>query len=478
VVERGIKSSAMAAFVFGPKDQPQMFRLEQTGLFECGAQKDLGYSALKLLWRLVEHAGTAYSNDAIAGFLSPVGNRDQFVRERIEEIRHALGRHGKEAVKNERFTGYWFDWKPKCPGGSRGILRHLHVSPKLLPRSAAVEKLKRVLLREREAGTCTYLTAAAGMGGIGKTVLASLAMNDPDVQARFPDGIVAITIGRQPSDLWLEGEIRGIHEALIRREALVGEKSDWKSDWTPNNAYDKILDLLRSKAVLLVVDDLWNVKDIRWLPRELGNSGILITTRHREIAGVMPTVATVEADFLTPEEARELLAFHAGTTEDALPPEADKILLHCGHRHNDSRVPAFAVCMAGAMVHRVGNWDNVLRLFGKHQIQEIGPETPKDYDDHRTIYDWIHVSVDFLSTEDRKRYLICSGLKDDAEIEDEFFQTLWKDRDGLLYRSWLGTLNDACLLNWNKEEQIVTFHDLHMDYLRYRASPRFRRGIP
>src|ERR1019366_2647247 len=155
-----------------------------------------------------------------------------------------------EAIRNGRYLGYWFAWPvtklPDEDAASRsGILRHLHVSPKLLPRKAALEKLKRVLLRDREADTCTYLTAAAGMGGIGKTVLASLAMRDPEVQARFPGGIIAITIGRDPSDLWLLKEAKAIHEALVR------STPDWKE---LTDIYDKVLQLLKNKAVLLVVD--------------------------------------------------------------------------------------------------------------------------------------------------------------------------------------------------------------------------------
>jgi hypothetical protein len=47
------------------------------------------------------------------------------------------------------------------------------------------------------AGPNIAVTALAGMGGIGKTVLATALCRDPAVQRAFPDGIAWITIGRE-----------------------------------------------------------------------------------------------------------------------------------------------------------------------------------------------------------------------------------------------------------------------------------------
>ena len=43
------------------------------------------------------------------------------------------------------------------------------------------------------------MTALEGMGDIGKTVLAQALFKDQVVQEAFPDGLVWITVGREPT---------------------------------------------------------------------------------------------------------------------------------------------------------------------------------------------------------------------------------------------------------------------------------------
>jgi NB-ARC domain len=376
-----------------------------------------------------------------------------------------------EVIQNEQGVGYRITWEVQCVDElrrPRGVLRPLRVSPDLIPRTAAVEKLKQALLREPGSGQCTYLTAAAGMGGIGKTALASLAMNDPEVQHRFPDGIIAVTMGRNPSKLRIEEELRAI--------PLVMEEST--AEWTENYAPEKIASLFEGKAVLLVVDDVWDAADITWLPRtDLGNSAMLFTTRHRNFDSAVTSTAMVEADFLTPEEAREMLASRAGLKNmKELPPEADRVLLHCGHRSDSSRVPAFAVCIAGTMAKNLQyNWQDVLDHFANSRIDEL--KAPNQYSEHESVYDWIHASVAFMEPSDRARYLRCCVFQDDEVVPENTFLTRWKrylkagEKPESQVRRWLATLHNACLLNWNGEDREITFHDLHLDYIRWHASP-------
>jgi hypothetical protein len=63
-------------------------------------------------------------------------------------------------------------------------------------RPEAIRALRDAVLAENR-GQPIALTALAGMGGIGKTVLAQALVRDEIVQQAFPDGIVWITIGRE-----------------------------------------------------------------------------------------------------------------------------------------------------------------------------------------------------------------------------------------------------------------------------------------
>src|SRR4051812_26004810 len=68
--------------------------------------------------------------------------------------------------------------------------------PHFIPRENAVTDLRNLIFTEGE-GTNIAVTAVAGMGGIGKTVLAVALCRDTVVQRAFPDGIAWITIGRE-----------------------------------------------------------------------------------------------------------------------------------------------------------------------------------------------------------------------------------------------------------------------------------------
>ena len=49
--------------------------------------------------------------------------------------------------------------------------------------------------------------AISGMGGIGKTVLASALAHDTEVREAFPDGIYWLTFGQNPNLLGLQNQL-------------------------------------------------------------------------------------------------------------------------------------------------------------------------------------------------------------------------------------------------------------------------------
>lgn len=315
----------------------------------------------------------------------------------------------------------------------------------LLPRSASLAKLKQTLLRPPNPNQRTLITAAAGMGGIGKTVLAHLAMHDPEVRQRFPDGIIALTVGHQPDPLRLLDEIRSIPNLLHQDPA----------PFTLSTAKERLETLLAPKAILLVVDDVWDLRDVQWLPKTPQNSAILCTTRDSRIAtGLKADI--VDADYLTHGEAQELLALRAGVA--TLPPQAAGILRRC-------KGLALAVSMIGAQLHGLTDWRPVLTLLENDRLSEI--LAVSDIDEKHRDLSWVtHVSVDALPPHLQQRYLLCAVFPDDTPIPESVFGTLWRDPNA--YQTTLSELDRRYLLAWRHNS--VTFHDLQLSYLRARAN--------
>lgn len=117
------------------------------------------------------------------------------------------------------------------------------------------------------------LTAMRGWPGVGKTTLAAALAHDPDINARFPDGVLWASLGQQPG---LFGELAAWGRAL--------GVSDLNQARTVEEASNLLRGLLRNKRYLLIVDDAWQAEHV--VPFNVGGSGcaLLITTRLPEVA--------------------------------------------------------------------------------------------------------------------------------------------------------------------------------------------------
>jgi hypothetical protein len=140
-------------------------------------------------------------------------------------------------------------------------------------RPDALAAVKERLLRE--SGQTLVVSAIAGLGGLGKSVLATAIVLDEEVRQRFEDGILWVTLGQNPDLLGLVGE--WIRELDKSRESFSATTLESASGYLHN--------LLAEKRVLLVVDDVWNADHADWF--RVGGAGcrVLVTTREAEVEG-------------------------------------------------------------------------------------------------------------------------------------------------------------------------------------------------
>jgi WD40 repeat protein len=310
------------------------------------------------------------------------------------------------------------------------------------------------------------MVALVGMGGAGKTVLAAQLARDPDLRSEFLDGVFWIGLAR-----WDEQERES---SLVARQALLAEVlGEAGTDFADSDlGRSHLRGLLADRACLIVLDGVRERKDLDAF-NVLGPRGrLLFTTRERGLAESYAEKASVyELGLLLDDQARGLLADYAGLDVEALPPEADKVLGHCGG------LP-LAIAMAGAMVQgRLRDWPRVLKKFEKARIDQIASFLP-GYD-HPNLLVALDVGVGDLDTAGqakglsnaRDRYADLAVFAGRRSFPETAMAALWWNAGVEDYevRDYADLFVSRSLATWDRAEERLSLHDLQMDYLANRA---------
>jgi WD40 repeat protein len=355
---------------------------------------------------------------------------------------------GGLAVPIERAIEAWPDICKATPlaAPSQPALPHNYV-----PRPEALDSIRRAVL-SAQGGHGMALTALHGMGGIGKTVLAKALCQDEAIQRAFPDGIIWIEIGK-------ESEIDPA-ERLRTALQVLDNNDEWMTYKTANEYKQRFSDLIKNKAVLIVVDDVWQPADIRPFLASSGRSRLVLTTRDYSIAaGEAEQPCSV--DLLTVEQSREVLARSSDIEAPQLPVEADDLV------HESGRLPlALAMIGAGLRGKPTIAWKHKLQLLRSADLEKIKANLDYKYADlHRAI----QVSVDELDTKLRDRYLALAVLLEDMAAHPLVQQALWGCDAAEAYVA-ADQLVNLSLAHFEGMDGAIQLHDLQMDYVRARYS--------
>ncbi|KAL0006429.1 hypothetical protein SO802_013990 [Lithocarpus litseifolius] len=141
-----------------------------------------------------------------------------------------------------------------------------------------------------------HVISLVGMGGIGKTTLAQLAYNHPNVQAHFGKRIW-VCVSEPFDQCRVANEI--IEAFDDRCPKIIGFP----------NLMAKICELIpKSDKVLLVFDDVWIEESNLWDPFKIAlqkgalGSRILVTTRKSRVAEIMKSVRTINLGIVSEED--------------------------------------------------------------------------------------------------------------------------------------------------------------------------------
>jgi WD40 repeat protein len=290
------------------------------------------------------------------------------------------------------------------------------------------------------------LTALAGMGGIGKTVLAHALARDSLVQDAFPDGVVWITIGQEEtSDLLASFREVGkaLGDDLQRYETLPAAINQYRT-------------MLAHKAVLMVVDDIWSKSDLEPFLADSERSRLLFTTRDVSIARFIGA-QEYTANLLSLEQARELVSAWAKLDGKPRPPQLDALIQECGN------LP-LALSTMGAMLQDATpeEWEDTLRLLRNADLTAIANRlTPGQESFFRTV----DVSFRSLAPEMQARYKALAVLLEDMVAPLSILKTLWSVPDAEALRTSRHFVDRSLALRF-EDAGAIRLHDLQLDYVR------------
>ena len=199
------------------------------------------------------------------------------------------------------------------------LIRQLKQDPPPITRVVGVEPVPSYFvprdddfntLRENIIHGDTALTAVQGMGGIGKTGLATVLSNDCETQRHFHDGIYWVQLDEQTSDTTtvqaeLIKDITGAEQPEAIPDAKTGKK--------------RLTEILREKQALIVLDNVWKEQHAQDFQVNARDTRLLITTRKRSIAteiGANPQTL----DKISLEQGLQIIANRTNQAYDPLDP--------------------------------------------------------------------------------------------------------------------------------------------------------------
>ena len=308
-----------------------------------------------------------------------------------------------------------------------------------------------------------------GMGGIGKSVLASAAAHDRQVRLAFPDGIIWVSLSQSPHIANLQQSVCGV---LGEKEAIGEDEGKGKQ---------LLKRMLADKAVLLILDDAWNRQQIDSFDVLGPRCRAIITSRDSALLASVGCVDQV-VDLLTSEDATTLLAQTAGVKLQDLPTEASQVLNLCG-------CLPLAIALVGGMIRGGTTWRDVHHALETHDLQDVeNPYASEPH--HRNLWKTIEVSdvaLDVsgvpLDGNPRRRLAELAVFPSAETIPEAAVITLWT-QDGELSperaRKLLATLHQRSLVQLSRSPALpsenpheVSLHKLIHDFCTQRARTLF-----
>lgn len=336
---------------------------------------------------------------------------------------------------------------PLPPARIAGFYQRVGLPTHYVEREELLDELRRAVLGA-DAGAVAVTSAATalhGMGGIGKTVLARSLCDEPTIRRAYPHGVLWTSLGKEPD---LRGRLQDVVTTLGGAPAEAATSLD--------QLQQLLVDLLRHRACLLIVDDVWTAAHIErfHLPAGL-RSRLLFTTRDALLAEAA-SAKVVRVPPMTTVQALDLLRRWSGSrlaaaTEHALEAIAERV----------QRLP-LALALVGAQLQFMDHEEWVRRFDDRiaSRLRDLdaarGTRSPEE-----SLQVSFALSLDALESTARALYLRLGIFAERDATPVSAVDRLWSDHlDAARTPVLLRHLRERALVELVGEPGAVRLHDL------------------
>ncbi|CAO2168289.1 unnamed protein product [Urochloa humidicola] len=352
----------------------------------------------------------AYGNSVIHATRRVELDRDELLLQ-ICESRRSLGQfteHICKALHLEELDSIAL--AKRSNGNSRRLTTPYLTETTIYGRNLERDQIVELLVGDAGHNQNRAVLPIVGNGGIGKTALAQYVYSDPRVKAYF-DTTIWVCVS-------LNFDIVSLTRQML--ECITGMDQGGSADMTL--LQEMLKDELKSCRVLLVLDDIWNIKDSsewRRLVAPLGSNkqgkgnAILVTTRNQSVAKAVCTSDPIALGGLKKEDFWE--CFRAYAFGD----EKGSYKLHNIGRQIADKLKGYplAAKSVGGLLRKCIDFDRWKRIFeNKEWISN--QETDG-------IIPILKISYDYLPFHLRRCFSYCSLFPRSYQIYAEDLVYLW-----------------------------------------------------
>jgi hypothetical protein len=286
----------------------------------------------------------------------------------------------------------------------------------------------------------------AGMGGIGKSVLAATAATDYVVRRAFPDGIAWTAAGPDmaPSEVWA---------SLAKR---LGHNEERRLDVYEASALFEAL--TRNSEQLLVIDDVWEFDTLKPLLSVGKKCRVLATSRHVDLLE-RAECDIIPVDALSSQDSTRLFSISAGVSEDALSPIAGLICEAC--EYLPLAITLTASLLRGQSEHF---YESILLALKTTDLSELPIRSPNYR--YSTLFAAIHVSIGNLDQAQRSLLNRLSIFSNRKSIPQQPILIWLKANSPVVVHQQLKLLVQRNVLQQIGLET-YSIHDLIFSYVRH-----------